>query len=148
MTIEVGQMAPDFTLPNQDREPTTLSELRGKPVVLVFYPFDFSPPCTAEHCEIRDEHKDWVERGATILGISRDSHFVHKAFKDAQHLDYPLLADMKGEVARLYGTWNEDVGVANRLTVVIDADGKIVHTTSSESLPELPDHSGVLAHLG
>lgn len=148
MTIEVGQMAPDFTLPNQDREPTTLSGLRGKPVVLMFYPFDFSPPCTAEHCEIRDDYQDWGERGATVLGISRDSHFVHKAFKEAQNLDHDLLADMKGEVARLYGTWNEDVSVANRLTVVIDAEGKVVYTTKSDSLPETRDHSEVLAHLG
>lgn len=148
MSIEVGQDAPDFTLPNQDREPVTLSELRGKPVVLMFYPFDFSPPCTAEHCEIRDDYQDWGAQGATVLGISRDSFFVHKAFKDAQNLDHALLADMKGEVARLYDTWNEDVGVANRLTVVIDAAGKVVYTTQTDSLPETRDHSEVLAHLG
>jgi peroxiredoxin len=148
LTIEVGQTAPDFTLPNEDREPVTLSELRGKPVILMFYPFDFSPPCTAEHCEIRDDYQDWTEAGAVVLGISSDSWFVHRAFKDSQHLDHSLLADMKGEVARLYGTWNEDVGVANRLTVVIDPEGKVVYTTKTDSLPETRDHSEVLSHLG
>ena len=147
MAIEVGQPAPDFTLPNEDRESVTLSELRGAPVVLVFYPFDFSPPCTAEHCEIRDEYQDWTERGATVLGISSDSFFVHKAFKEAENLDHSLLADMKGDVARLYGTWNEEVGVANRLTVVIDAEGIVTYTTRTDALPETRDHSEVVSHL-
>jgi peroxiredoxin len=147
MAIALGDTAPDFTLPNEDREQVTLSSLRGTPVVLMFYPFDFSPPCTAEHCEIRDDYQDWTEQGATVFGISGDSWFVHKAFKEQQNLPHSLLADMKGEVARLYGTWNEAVGVANRLTVVLDRDGKVVYTTSTDSLPETRDHSEVLAHI-
>lgn len=148
MTIEVGQMAPDFTLPNQERQQITLSEQRGHPVVLMFYPFDFSGVCTAEHCEIRDDYGAWMERGATIFGISRDSIFAHQAFKEANQLPYDLLADMKGEVAKLYGTWNEAAGVAERLTVVIDAEGKIVYTTKSAAIPEARDHSAVLEHIG
>ncbi len=147
MTIEVGQEAPDFTLPNQDREPTTLSELRGNPVILMFYPFDFSGVCTAEHCEVRDDYSAWLEQGATILGISRDSIFAHQAFKAQNELPYNLLADMKGEVATLYGTWNADVSVAERLTVVIDGDGKVVYTTKSGAIPEPRDHSDVLQHI-
>ena len=148
MALEIGQMAPDFTLNNQDREEITLSDLRGKPVVLVFYPFDFSGVCTAEHCEIRDDHSDWIDQGATVLGISRDSIFTHKAFKEQEKLSYSLLADMKGEVAQQYDTWNADIPAAERLTVVIDAEGNVVYQTKSNALPEARDHSDVSAHIG
>jgi len=148
LTIEVGQEAPDFTLPNQDRQPITLSELRGSPVVLMFYPFDFSGVCTTEHCEVRDDHGGWQEQGATILGISRDSIFAHQAFKAQNQLPYDLLADMKGEVASLYDTWNADIPAAERLTVVIDAEGKVAYTTKSAAIPEARDHSDVLQHIG
>jgi peroxiredoxin len=148
MTIEVGQQAPDFTLPNQDRQPTTLSESRGHPVILIFYPFDFSGVCTAEHCEVRDDYGAWLEQGAEIFGISRDSIFAHQAFKAANELPYDLLADMKGEVATLYSTWNADVSAAERLTVVIDAEGKVVYTTKSGAIPEARNHSDVLQHIG
>lgn len=147
MSIEVGQDAPDFTLQNQNREEVTLSELRGTPVVLVFYPFDFSGVCTAEHCEIRDDYKGWIEQGAEIFGISRDSIFAHQAFKEQESLPYSLLSDMKGEVAQLYGTWNAAVAVAERLTVVIDREGKVAYMTRSGALPEARDHSEVLSHL-
>lgn len=143
----MGREAPDFTLPNQDREPTTLSELRGQPVILMFYPFDFAGVCTAEHCEVRDDYLAWLEQGATILGISRDSIFAHQAFKAQNELPYNLLADMEGEVATLYGTWNADVSVAERLTVVIDGDGKVIYTTKSGAIPGPRDHSDVLQHL-
>lgn len=147
MAIEVGQEAPDFTLPDEQNQPVTLADFRGTPVVLVFYPFDFSPPCTAEFCEIRDEHGDWMEKGAKVFGISRDSRFVHSAFKESQNFKHTLLSDMKGEVARKYGTWNEDVGVANRLTVVIDREGKVAYTTSTDALPTTRDHSEVAAAI-
>lgn len=147
MTIEVGQPAPDFTLPNQDRQPITLSELRGHPVVLMFYPLDFSGVCTTEHCAVRDDHGAWQEQGATILGISRDSIFTHQVFKEQNALPYDLLADMKGEVATLYGTWNADAAVAERLTVVVDSQGNVAYTTKSGGIPEARDHSGVLEHI-
>lgn len=126
--VQVGQQAPDFTLPNQNGENVTLSTLRGKPVVLVFYPLDFSGICTSELCGIRDDFSAFQNYGATVYGISRDSVFTHKAFKDANHLDYDLLADMKGDVAKRYGCWNEERAIAERMTVVIDKDGKIVYT--------------------
>jgi len=148
MTIEVGQEAPDFTLPNQDRAPITLSELRGNPVVLMFYPLDFSGVCTAEHCAVRDDFGSWQEQGATILGISRDSIFTHQEFKKQQQLPYDLLADMKGEVATLYDNWNAEAAIAERLTVVIDGEGKVAYTTKSGGIPEARDHSDVLQHIG
>ncbi len=99
VALEVGQEAPDFTLPNEDGQQVTLSDLRGTPVVLVFYAFDFSGICTSELCGIRDDFSSWMGKGATVFGISRDSRFAHAAFKAQEHLPYSLLADVKGEVA-------------------------------------------------
>ena len=148
MSIEVGQAAPDFTLPDENRESITLSELRGTPVVLVFYALDFSGVCTLEHGQIRDDYSGWMDQGAKIFGISRDSIFTHQAFKERENLPYSLLADMKGEVAQLYGTWNADAAIAERLTVVVDREGNVAYTTKSGGIPEARDHSDVLAHIG
>jgi peroxiredoxin len=80
--VAVGQEAPDFTLPNENNEKITLSSLRGSPVVLVFYPLDFSPLCTNEMCAIRDDYSAFQEKGAKVFGISRDSVWTHRAFKE------------------------------------------------------------------
>lgn len=125
--VNVGDTAPDFTLKNQDNEDVTLSALRGKPVVLVFYPLDFSGICTTELCAIRDDYSAFERAGATVLGISRDSRHTHKAFKEANGVKHDLLADMKGDVAKLYGSWNEEQAFSERLTAVIDPDGTIVY---------------------
>ena len=146
MALEIGQEAPDFTLVNEDNEQVTLSELRGSPVVLVFYTFDFSGICTNELCEIRDDYSSWADAGATIFGISRDSRFSHAAFKQAENLSHSLLADLKGEVAQAYGTWNEGLGAAERLTVVIDASGNVAYAKQNP-IPEARDHSDVLAAI-
>ena len=146
MALEIGQEAPDFTLVNEDNEQVTLSGLRGSPVVLVFYTFDFSGICTNELCEIRDDYSGWSEAGATVFGISRDSRFAHAAFKQAENLSHSLLADLKGEVAQAYGTWNEALGAAERLTVVVDADGNIAYAQQNP-IPEARDHSDVLSAI-
>jgi mycoredoxin-dependent peroxiredoxin len=126
--VHVGEQAPDFTLKNQDNEDVTLSSFRGRPVVLVFYPLDFSGICTTELCAIRDDYQAFVDLDAVVLGISRDSRHTHKAWIEAQGLKHDLLADMKGEVAKLYGSWNEDLAFSERLTVVIDPNGTIIYT--------------------
>ena len=118
--IEVGQTAPDFTLLNESGEEVSLSSMRGKKVVLVFYPFDFSPPCTTEMCTIRDDFSGWDTSGAEVFGISRDSRYAHAAFKKAESIPITLLADVKGEAARDYGVWNEGAGFAERGTFIID----------------------------
>lgn len=125
--VNVGDQAPDFTLKNQDNEDVTLSALRSKPVVLVFYPLDFSGICTSELCAIRDDYSGFQQAGAVVFGISRDSRHTHKAFKEANGMKHDLLADMKGDVAKLYGSWNEDLAFSERLTAVIDPDGTIVY---------------------
>lgn len=146
MAIEVGQEAPDFTLVDEQNNKVTLSALRGQPVVLMFYPFDFSPPCTTEHCDLRDNYTSWMDKGAKIFGVSRDSRFTHAAFKEKEALPYSLLADLKGEVAQQYGVWNEQVGCAERATFVIDGDGKIRYTIHN-GIPDIRDHAEVEAHL-
>ncbi len=146
--VHVGEEAPDFTLKNQDNEDVTLSSLRGKPVVLVFYPLDFSGVCTAELCAIRDDYSAFEEAGAAVFGISRDSRFTHKAYKQAQGLKHDLLADMKGDVAKLYGSWNEASAFSERLTVVIDPDGKIVYTVHNPSGNARDHHEAVNALRG
>jgi peroxiredoxin len=126
--VQVGQQAPDFTLKNQDNEDVTLSSFRGRPVVLVFYPLDFSGICTGELCAIRDDYQSFVDLGAVVLGISRDSRHTHKAWKEAQGIKHDLLADMKGDVAERYGSWNEELAFSERLTVVVDPNGTIIYT--------------------
>ena len=147
MAVEVGQEAPDFTLRDENNQPVHLADLRGQPVVLVFYPLDFSPVCTGEMCNFRDDWSEFEQSGAKVFGISRDSVWSHKAFKEKEGLKHGLLADMSGEVARLYGAWDEKAGLAERLTVVIDKDGKVVYTTKSANLATPRDHREVIAAL-
>ena len=141
--VSVGQQAPDFTLKNQDNQDVTLSALRGKPVVLVFYPLDFSGTCTTELCAIRDDYSAFQEAGAAVFGISRDSRFTHKAFIAANHMQHDLLADMKGDVAKLYGAWNEELGFAERLTAVIDPAGTIVYVVHNGAGTARDHHEAV-----
>jgi peroxiredoxin len=123
LDLQVGQQAPDFALENEDGEKVTLSDLRGQPVVLVFYPFDWSGTCTKELCNLRDNHGDWTSTGATVYGISRDSKYSHKAWKEHLGLNYSLLADLVGEAAQKYGVWDENRHRADRVTFVIDPEG-------------------------
>jgi peroxiredoxin len=145
-SVSVGQEAPDFTLRDENNQEVKLSGLRGQPVVLVFYPLDFSPMCTNEMCEIRDEFSAFEDKNAKVLGISRDSTWTHKAFKESKGLKHTLLADMKGDVARLYGAWNEAVGLAERLTVVIDAKGVVEHVQHN-GLAEARDQKATAAAI-
>ncbi|MCK9496006.1 MAG: redoxin domain-containing protein [Dehalococcoidia bacterium] len=146
MAIAVGQEAPDFTLVNEDNEKVTLSELRGTPVVLVFYPFAFSGICTDELCSVRDDYSSWEEKGAKVFSISRDSRFVQKVFKEKEGLTQTMLADTKGETAEKYGVWNAAAAAAERATFVIDRDGKIVYAIHNE-IPNARDHSEVEQHI-
>jgi peroxiredoxin len=145
--VSVGQEAPDFTARDENNKEVKLSELRGSPVVLVFYPLDFSGFCTQEMCAIRDDYSAFQAKGAHVFGISRDSTFTHKAFKEKEGLTHSLLADMKGDVAKLYGCWNEAIGIADRMTVVIDKDGKITYMIHNNP-GQIRDQKEALAALG
>lgn len=144
--VDIGQEAPDFTLRDENNQEVTLSALRGTPVVLVFYPLDFSGGCTKEMCEIRDDYSNYQAKGAQVFGISRDSSFTHKAFIEKEGLKHSLLADMKGDVAKLYGCWLDAAGVAERLTVVIDKNG-IIQYVLHNNAGQLRDHTEAIAAL-
>jgi peroxiredoxin len=137
--IEPGSAAPDFTLPDQDGRKVSLADFRGRTVVLVFYPADFSPVCTDQLSVYQEVLGELEHHGAQLLGISVDSAFCHKAFQDHLKLTLPLLADFhpKGEVARAYGVWSEEYGVASRTLVMVGPDGLVdwVHASPPLEVP-------------
>jgi len=125
--LKAGTTAPDFTLVVEPGESLSLSDLRGKPVILAFYPADWSPVCgdqMALYNEVLPEFRDF---GAELLGISVDSVWCHRAFAENRHLRFPLLADFepKGGVAKRYGAYRESDGTSERALFVIDAQGMI-----------------------
>ncbi len=125
--VEVGSAAPDFTLKNQHGEEISLSSLRGRNVVVVFFPFAFSGICTGELCEIRDNLGDFADVDAEVLAISCDHFFSNRAFADRDGYEFSILSDFwpHGDVARAYGTFNDDAGAPNRGTYVIDREGVV-----------------------
>jgi peroxiredoxin Q/BCP len=129
--IEEGTPAPSFSLPSDSGEIVSLKSLRGRPVVLYFYPKDDTPGCTKQACGIRDAWGEFERRGAVVLGVSPDSAKKHEKFRDKYKLPFTLLADEDHAVAETYGTWVEKsfagrkyMGV-ERSTFVIDADGNL-----------------------
>jgi peroxiredoxin Q/BCP len=129
--IEEGSPAPDFTLTADDGSTVRLSDLRGTPVVVYFYPKDDTPGCTAQACGIRDAWGEFESRGAVVLGVSPDDESSHLEFKEKYGLPFTLLADTGHEVAEDYGVWVEKTNYGKtymgieRSTFVIDADGKV-----------------------
>ncbi|MHA1965750.1 MAG: redoxin domain-containing protein [Candidatus Thorarchaeota archaeon] len=141
--LEVGNEAPDFTLLESPGKSVTLSEeLKKGPVVLVFYPADFTSVCQEELCRFRDVLADYNNMGANVLGISVDGIFSHKAFKEANDIEFPLLSDWDKTVIKDYNIVHEDfVGmkeVAKRSVFVVDTDGIVVYTWVSEDPGKLP----------
>lgn len=120
--VEEGRPAPDFELETDEGGTVRLSELRGKPVVLYFYPKDDTPGCTKQACAFRDVYSEFQERGAVVLGVSPDSAASHRKFKEKYGLPFPLLADADHDVADRYGAWREKLV---RSTFVIDPDGTV-----------------------
>jgi len=132
--VEEGKPAPDFELASDSGERVKLSDLRGKPVVLYFYPKDDTPGCTTQACGIRDVYSDFRERGAVVLGVSPDDEASHVKFKEKYSLPFTLLADPEHEVAEKYGVWGERnmygkkfMGI-ERSTFVIDPEGNVAKT--------------------
>ena len=129
--IEPGDRAPDFELPDQDGRAVKLSDLRGQPVVVYFYPKAATPGCTVQACGVRDHLADYAKAGATVLGISPDPVSKVKKFHDKEGLNFALLADEDHHVADAYGVWVEKsmygkVYKGNeRTTFIIDPDGKV-----------------------
>ena len=151
--VEVGKPAPDFELTSDSGDRVKLSELRGKPVVLYFYPKDDTAGCTTQACGIRDSYDEFTKRGAVVLGVSPDSEASHVKFKEKYGLPFTLLADPEHSVAEEYGTWVEKkkygktyMGI-ERSTFLIDSEGRVAKvmrrvkpdTHTDEVLAALPD---------
>ena len=149
--IGPGAPAPDFELPDQDGEPVRLSALRGRTVVLYFYPKADTPGCTTQACSIRDREGDYSAAGVKVIGVSPDPVAKVKKFHDKKDLNFTLLADADHAVCELYGVWGEKsmygkkyMG-AQRATFIIDPDGTVAHVIPKAS-PKTHDDA-VLAAL-
>jgi peroxiredoxin len=138
--ISAGEPAPDFTLRDQDGEEVSLAGFKGRKVLLVFYPMDFSPVCSDQLSIYQEVKPELAEKGVEILGISVDSPYAHKAFQEKLGIDTTLLADFepKGAVAQAYGSYLDGLGFANRTLVLVGEDGNVAWAYESPSPGEFP----------
>ncbi|WP_163552212.1 peroxiredoxin [Candidatus Frankia alpina] len=149
MTVEVGSVAPDFSLKDQNNETITLSEFRGKRnVVLLFYPLTFTGVCQGELCSVRDDLGSFQNDNVQVLAVSVDSPFAHKVWAEQQGYEFPLLADFwpHGAVAEAYGIFNAERGIAVRGTFVIDKEG-VVRWKVVNNIPDARDQAEYLKAL-
>lgn len=148
MIVSPGATAPDFSLQKNPQERLSLSDLRGRPVVLVFYPADWSPVCGDELALFNEVLPELERHGAQVVGISVDGVWSHKAYAESRHLDFPLLADFepKGEISRRFGAYRAADGVAERALFVIDGDG-VIRWSYLSDIGKNPGADGVLAAL-
>lgn len=137
MPVQVGDLAPDFTLPNQAGEAVTLSGFRGqKAVVLYFYPKDDTPGCTVESCTFRDSYSDFQAAGAEVIGISSDSPTSHQQFATKHSLPFTLVSDVDSRVRQAYGVPSTLGLLPGRVTYIIDLEGKVRHIFNSQFNPK------------
>jgi peroxiredoxin len=146
MPVTVGQDAPDFELDNQDKVKVRLSSLRGKKVVLAFYPLDFSPVCSNEHVCFMTDLPQFNSKDAVILGISVDSVWTHKAFRAAKGITYDLLSDMMRDVVKKYDLFLAEANIGKRATVIVDRAGKVAWF-KEQPMREERDDAEILAAL-
>ena len=138
--IKVGEKAPDFSLPNHKGEQVSLSDFRGRKVMLAFYPSDFSPICSDQLSIYQEVKPDLDEAGLEVVGVSIDHSWAHRAFRKELNLDFTLLADFhpKGQVAELYGAYLPDYGTSNRSLVLVDPEGVVGWVYESPTSLEIP----------
>ncbi|MGA8075240.1 MAG: redoxin domain-containing protein [Candidatus Acidiferrales bacterium] len=148
MAIQVGAAAPDFALKDQNQKEVKLADYRGKKVVIVFYPLDWSPVCTNEHACVVNDMKRFTQLEAQILGISVDSPWSHKAFAEKMGITYPLLADFqpRGAAADKFGVYLADKGITGRAIAIIGKDGKVAWFKQYD-IPTVPDMNEVAQAL-
>lgn len=152
MAIQIGQPAPDFTLYDTNKQAVTLSDQKGKAVLLLFFPLAFTSVCTAELCSVRDNYKVYESLNAVPFGISVDSLHSLKKFKEEQALNFTLLSDFNKEVSRAYNTIYEEWGfgmrgVSKRSAFVIDEDGIVQYAEVLENAGEQPDFMAIKEKL-
>jgi len=148
MVLSSGTNAPDFTLKKSPDQTLSLSALRGRPVVLVFYPADWSPVCGDELALFNEVLPEFQRYGAQVVGISVDGVWCHKAYAKARNLEFPLLADFepKGEVSRKYGAYRAEDGMSERALFVLDGDG-VIRWSYLSDVGKNPGADGVIAAL-
>jgi peroxiredoxin len=152
MSLQVGQMAPDFTLFDSDKEQVTLSSFKGQPVLILFFPLAFTSVCTAELCSIRDNIGKYNSINARVLAISVDSLYTLGRYKTDQNLNFTLLSDFNKEVSKAYDTLYETFGygmkgVSKRSAFVIDKEGKIAYSEVLENAGNVPNFEAIDASL-
>lgn len=152
MQIKIGQKAPEFSLYDSERNKVSLSDFKGKNVLILFYPQAFSSTCTEELCTVRDDIGRYSNAQAQVLGISVDSIFTLKRYRDEQGYNFPLLSDFNKEVSRAYDSlfenWIFDMkGVSKRTAFIIDKDGIIQYTELVESKDGVPDFEAINKRL-
>ncbi|MEY2917771.1 MAG: hypothetical protein RIS73_1485 [Bacteroidota bacterium] len=152
MALKIGQPAPNFSLYDTEKNKVTLSEQKGKNVLLLFFPLAFTRVCTKELCSIRDDSDRYSNANATVFGISVDSFATLKKFKIEQNYDFTLLSDFNKEVSTLYECIYEDFigwmkGVSKRSAFIIDQKGIIQYTEILEAAGELPNFEAINSKL-
>ena len=153
MAIVLGQSAPDFSLFDSEKNKVTLSELKGKNVVLLFFPLAFTGVCTKELCSVRDNIAAYNDTNAQVLGISVDSLFVLDKFKQEQNLNFPLLSDFNKEAAKAFDVLYELFpafemqGVSKRAAFVVDKEGVIKYAEICATPGDLPDFTAIQSTL-
>ncbi|MBE7173566.1 MAG: redoxin domain-containing protein [Williamsia sp.] len=150
--MEVGQKAPNFTLYDTEKTQVSLDSLRGKKVVLLFFPLAFTSVCTKELCNVRDNITEYADTNATVLGISVDSVYTLAKFKEEQQLNFPLLSDFNKEVSKkydaLYDNFAFDMkGVSKRAAYVIDTNGVVQYKEVLENAGHVPDFTAIQTTL-
>ena len=153
MAIEVGQMAPAFTLYDTTRTKISLSDFKGKNILLLFFPQAFSRVCTKELCSVRDNIGMYNNETATVIGISVDSVFTLAKYKELQEYSFPLLSDFNKEVSALYGclydSWILEMhGVSKRSAFIIDKTGTVRYAEVLENSGDEPDYAAIQKNLG
>ena len=143
--LEVGKKAPDFTLPDQNGDLHSLSEYKGKKVILYFYPKDNTPGCTKQACGFAERYPQFIEKGAVVLGISKDSVASHKKFEEKYGLPFTLLSDPERKVIQAYDVWKEKMNYGKvsmgvvRTTYLIDESGKIAKAFDKVKATDNPE---------
>lgn len=150
--LEMGTKAPDFTLPDQNGDLHSLSEYKGKKIILYFYPKDNTPGCTKQACGFAERYPQFIEKGAVVLGISKDSVASHKKFEEKYGLPFTLLSDPELKVIQAYDVWKEKMNYGKlsmgvvRTTYLIDEEGKIAKAFDKVKAADNPEQ--MLGELG
>ena len=153
MNLTIGEAAPEFTLYDTDKNKVSLSDYKGKKVLLLFFPQAFTSTCTTELCAVRDDISRYSNINAEVIGISVDSVFTLKRYKEDQQYNFPLLSDFNKEISALYGAlytdWILDMkGVSKRAAFIVDKQGMLVFIEVLENAGELPDFTAINQKLG